>query len=170
MVKSVVLEDTAALIGLTLAGLGVTLRELTGDARYDGAASIAIGMLLVATSVPIARTCKSLLVGQQADAALVQAVKRFFEADDDVLEVVDLLTMMVGVERVLLCARVDFVTELTADQLEESCVRIDEEPRTRFPMLGEIFVEAVPRSDQRLRQRVLSRYGSAMSGESAPPV
>jgi divalent metal cation (Fe/Co/Zn/Cd) transporter len=166
-VKSVVLEDTAALVGLALAGVGVTLRELTGDATYDGAASIAIGLLLIATSIAIARTCKSLLVGQQADVALVRAIKRFFESDDDVLEVVDLLTMMVGVERVLLCARVDFVTELSADELEEACVRIDEELRAQFPMLGEIFVEPVPRSDQRLRDRVLSRYGVAMSGESA---
>ncbi len=166
-VKSVVLEDTAALIGLALAGLGVTLRELTGNAMYDGAASIAIGLLLVGVSVAIARTCKSLLVGQQADDALVRSIKQYFEADDDVLEVVDLLTMMVGVDRVLLCARVDFVPELSSDQLEESCVRIDEELRERFPVLGEIFVEPVPRSNQRLRQRVLSRYGAAMAGGSA---
>lgn len=165
-VKSVILEDTAALIGLFFATVGVTLREVTGVAAYDGAASIAIGLLLVVTSVALARTCKSLLVGQQADAVLVRSIKQFFEARDDVVEVVDLLTMMVGVDRVLLCARVDFVPELTSDQLEESCVRIDEELRSRFPVLGEIFVEPVPRSDQRLRQRVLSRYGVGMTNPS----
>src|SRR6202000_2275298 len=55
-VKSVVFEDVAALIGLALAAAGGGLHQLTGSAVYDGAASIAIGLLLVAASVALART------------------------------------------------------------------------------------------------------------------
>ena len=73
--------------------------------------------------------------------------------------VVDVLTMLIGTDRVLLCARLDFDDALTAHQLEDACVRISAELRTEFPDLDEIFLEPVPRTDPELRRRVLERYG-----------
>lgn len=75
-VKSVVLEDAAALIGIGLAAAGVALHQITGDAVWDGAASIAIGALLVVAAVLLAQTCKGLLIGKQADIRLVRAVRQ----------------------------------------------------------------------------------------------
>ena len=70
-VKSVVLEDSAALVGLLLAGAGVGLHQLTGSVVWDGAASLAIGVLLVLAAFALAQTCKGLLIGKQADLRLV---------------------------------------------------------------------------------------------------
>lgn len=164
-VKSVVLEDSAALVGLCLAGAGVGLHQLTGSAVWDGLASLAIGLLLVGVAFALAQTCKGLLIGKQADIRLVRSIEAWLEDQPEILDLVDVLTMMTGVHRVLLCARVDFVEGSTADELEAACVRIDVDLRARFPSLDEVFIEPVPRSDARLRERVLNRYGRVLADE-----
>jgi cation diffusion facilitator family transporter len=162
-VKSVVVEDSAALIGLAFAAAGVGLHQLTGSATYDGVAAIAIGVLLVVASFALARSCRDLLVGRQADLMLVRAIRARVEEQPEVVDLVDVLTMMVGVHSVLLCARVDFVDELTAAQLEGACSRIDRELREEFAILGEIFIEPVSRSDPDMRARVENRYGTVIA-------
>jgi cation diffusion facilitator family transporter len=164
-VKSVVLEDAAALIGLALAGIGVALHQLTGDAVYDGAASLAIGVLLVLAAFALAHSCKGLLIGKQADIRMLQAISKRLEAEPEIVDVVDVLTMMTGVHRILLCLRVDLVDTYTAAEIERACVRIDTDLRAEFPSLDEIFIQPVPRSDARLRHRVLSRYGRVLAEE-----
>ena len=74
-------------------------------------------------------------------------------------QVVDLLTMMIGTDQILLCARLDFDDDLDAASLERACADIDAEMRERFPDLQDIFVEPVPRTDKAIRERVLRRYG-----------
>jgi divalent metal cation (Fe/Co/Zn/Cd) transporter len=86
--------------------------------------------------------------------------------------VVDLLTMLTGTDKVLVCARVDFTGSLTADEVEHACVRLDDELRSQFADLDEIFIEPVPRTDPALRARVINRYGAALQdlrGISVPP-
>jgi cation diffusion facilitator family transporter len=164
-VKSVVLEDSAALVGLVLAGAGVGLHQLTGSKFWDGLASLAIGALLVAAAYALAQTCKGLLIGKQADIRMVRAIEARLEEQPEILDLVDVLTMMTGVHRVLLCARVDFVEGSTASDLENACIRIDADLRAEFPSLDEIFIQPVPRSDALLRERVLSRYGRVLADE-----
>src|SRR5437764_1792940 len=101
-VKSVVLEDTAALIGLLLAFAGVGLHQLTGAVFWDGAAALAIGALLVVVAFQLARTNMGLLIGKQANILLVRRIRAFLEAQPEVDKLVDLLTMMVGTGRILL--------------------------------------------------------------------
>ena len=166
-VKSVVLEDTAALIGLLLAGAGVGLHQLTGNKNYDGAASLAIGVLLVVAAYELAQTAKGLLIGKQADLRMVRAIAAWLERQDEVLDVVDVLTMMTGVNRILLCARIDFIDSVGTAELEAACIRFDHELRAEFDSLDEIFLQPVPRSDAGLRDRVLSRYGRVLADEPA---
>lgn len=162
-VKSVVLEDSAALIGLALAAGGVGLHVLTGSAVWDGVASVSIGVLLVVAAAMLAQTCKSLLVGKQADPRLVRGIETMLEEQPEVVDVVDLLTMQIGTDRVLVCARVDVVDDYSAADLEKACLRIDSDLRRRFTDLDEIFIQPVPRSDVGLRQRVLARYGRTLA-------
>jgi hypothetical protein len=68
--------------------------------------------------------------------------------------------MLVGTDRVLLCARLDFDDAVTAGELERVCVRLDAELRAEFTDLDEIFLEPVPRTDPELRARVRARYGA----------
>ena len=172
-VKTVFLEDTAALIGLLLAFGGVGLHLLTGSALWDGLASLLIGALLAAVAYLLGRTNMRLLIGQQADRRLVRAVYARLNATQEVKQVVDLLTMLTGTDRVLLCARVDFTASLSADEVEHVCVRIDDELRREFTDLDEIFIEPVPQTDPALRARVVNRYGAVLHDlrpDSAPPV
>ncbi|MDQ1720369.1 MAG: hypothetical protein QOI26_103 [Pseudonocardiales bacterium] len=164
-VKSVVLEDTAALIGLVLAGAGVGLHQLTGSVFWDGAASLAIGVLLVVAAFALAQTCMGLLIGKQADLRMVRAIAARLEEQPEIVDVVDVLTMMTGVNRVLLCARVDVVDTGSAAELEYAFIRIDADLRAEFASLDEIFLQPVPRSDALLRERVLSRYGRVLADE-----
>jgi cation diffusion facilitator family transporter len=161
--RAVFTEDLSAVIGILLAAAGVALHQLTGSAVWDGAASIAIGVLLAVVAILLGHTCKSLLIGRQADPRLVGSVWEFLERQPEVDDLVDLQTMLTGTDKVLLCARVDFVDNYTAGDLEQACVRIDGELRERFPDLDEVFIQPVPRSDPDLRERVLRRYGSVLT-------
>ncbi|MGO1050829.1 cation diffusion facilitator family transporter [Crossiella sp. CA198] len=158
-VKTVFFEDTAALIGLLLAFLGVLLHQLTGSAVWDAVASLAIGVLLAGVAYLLGRTNLGLLIGRQADPVLVRAAYRRIEAQPEVEVVVDILSMVTGTDRVLLCARLDFDDSLGAADLERACVRISAELHAEFAELDEVFLEPVPRADPELRARVLARYG-----------
>ncbi|MGH4023709.1 MAG: cation diffusion facilitator family transporter [Pseudonocardiaceae bacterium] len=160
-VKSVFLEDSAALIGLVLAFGGVGLHHLTGSAFWDGLASLLIGVLLTGVAYILGRTNRGLLIGRQADSRTVFALRNALAERPEVDEVVDLLTMTLGTDQVLLCARLDFEDDLDAATLERACVAIDVDLRQRFPELVEIFLEPVPRADPVVRSRVLERYGRA---------
>lgn len=164
-VNSVLLEDGAAIVGLAVAAVGVGLHQLTGSDLWDGAASIVIGVLLLTVSFVLARACEALLIGRQADERLLQEVVAFLEVHDEVDDVVDVLTMLTGVDSVLLCARVDFVDTLSGADLEQACVRLDGELRARLPMLHEVFIQPASRRDQALRRRVEKRYGEALADE-----
>jgi cation diffusion facilitator family transporter len=158
-VKTVFLEDSAALVGLLLAFGGLGLHHLTGSSVWDGVASLAIGVLLAFAAYTLASTNRGLLIGRQADPVLVRAVWSRLREAPEVEQVVDLLTMAVGTDRVLVCARLDFDDALGAADLERACVRIDAELRAAHDELDEVFLEPVPRTDPELRSRVLARYG-----------
>jgi divalent metal cation (Fe/Co/Zn/Cd) transporter len=157
--KTVLFEDSAALIGLLVAFAGVGLDQLTGLSVFDGIASLMIGLLLALVAYLLGRTNRGLLIGRQADPALVRQVSQRLREAPEVEAVVDLLTMTTGTDSVLLCARLDFDDALGAADLERACVRIDAELRAEFKELNEIFLEPVPRTDPDLRAKVLARYG-----------
>ncbi|QYN32453.1 cation diffusion facilitator family transporter [Pseudonocardia sp. DSM 110487] len=158
-VRSVFFEDSAALVGLLLAFGGVGLHQLTGSSFWDGLASLLVGLLLTAVAYILGRTNMGLLVGRQADRATVLALRDALATRPEVDQVVDLLTMTIGTDQVLLCARLDFADAIGVAQLERACVDIDAELHERFPDLQEVFLEPVPRTDPVMRRRVMERYG-----------
>lgn len=159
-VKTVFFEDSAALVGILLAFGGLALHDITGSALWDGLASVLIGVLLAGVAYLLGRTNLRLLIGRQADPNIVRGARELLLSAPEVEVVVDLLTMVTGTDQVLLCARLDFVENLTSTDLELACVRMAGELRDRFPDLDEIFLEPVPRSDPELRARVMARYGN----------
>ncbi|MHA3702819.1 cation diffusion facilitator family transporter [Jatrophihabitans sp. YIM 134969] len=165
-VKSVVFEDSAALIGLALAALGVLLHQLTGSGIWDGAASLAIGGLLVFVAASLVRTNLGLLTGQQAPLRLVREISERLEAEPEIFDVVDLLTMQIGAARVLVCARVDVVDTLGAGELERAMLRVADRIMADVPDVADVFLEPVPREDAELRERVLARYGRTLAEDS----
>jgi cation diffusion facilitator family transporter len=158
---SVLLEDSAALLGLLFAFLGLLLHQLTGNAFWDGLASLLIGLLLTLVAFSLGRINKGLLIGNQADPRLVHGVGSLLAAAPEVEWVVDIVTMTVGADQVLVCARIDFRDGLTSGDLERACVRLSISLRERYEEIDEVFIEPVPRNDASLRERVIARYGDA---------
>ncbi|MET9631220.1 cation diffusion facilitator family transporter [Lentzea sp. NPDC006480] len=161
--RAVFTEDLAAVIGIVLAAAGVGLHQLTGSAVWDGIASILIGVLLAVVAVLLGRVCKGLLIGRQADQRLVRAVWDHIEKQPEVDDLVDVQTMLTGTDKVLVCARVDFIDTYSAGDVEQACIRIDNELRELFHDVDEVFIQPVPRSDADLRERVLRRYGRVLT-------
>jgi cation diffusion facilitator family transporter len=167
---SVLLEDSAALIGLVLAFAGLGLHQLTGQAIWDGIASILIGLVLTAVALLLGRINMNLLIGNQADPRLVRGVKELLAAAPEIEWVVDIVTLTVGADQVLVCARLDFQDDLTAAQVERTCVRLSHALRAAWQEIDEVFIEPVPRDDPGLRDRVIARYGRlTQQPGSVPP-
>ncbi len=162
-VNSVAMEDSAALIGIVIAALGVALHQLTGSSVYDGIASLCIGALLLLVAFVLARSTGDLLIGKQAGLPLLREIEAFLEDEDEILDVVDVLSMVVGAGTVLLCVRADFADEVSSGDIEQACMRIDGDLRGRFPELSEVFIQPVSRSDPRIQDRVQARYGRILS-------
>ncbi len=163
--NSVAMEDAAALIGLALAGAGVGLHQLTGNALWDGFASILIGGLLLFVAYVLAHACQELLIGKQADPRLLRAIETRLEEEREIEDVVDLLTMLTGAGKVLVCVRADFADEVSAGQMEDACARIDEDLREKFPQIDEFFIQPVSSANPDVRERVVARYGRVLADE-----
>ncbi|MCW2887200.1 MAG: cation transporter [Streptosporangiaceae bacterium] len=166
---SVLLEDSAALVGLLLAFAGLGLHHLTGVAAYDGIASILIGVVLSAVALLLGRINRNLLIGNQADPRLVRGVKELLAAAPEIEWVVDIITLTMGTDQILVCARLDFRDDLTAGQVERTCVRLTQALREGWQEIDEVFLEPVPRDDPVLRERVIARYGRVTPQPGATP-
>ncbi|MEV3926135.1 cation diffusion facilitator family transporter [Actinomadura coerulea] len=159
---SVLLEDSAALVGLLIAFGGLGLHQLTGSAAWDGVGSLLIGVLLTAVALVLGRINLNLLIGSQADPRIVADVRARLGRADEVEWVVDIVTVTFGADRVLVCARLDFRDSLTAAEVERACVRMAHELRGAHEEIDEVFLEPVPRDDPELRERVIARYGRTL--------
>ncbi|MGI5201526.1 cation diffusion facilitator family transporter [Spirillospora sp. CA-108201] len=159
---SVLLEDSAALVGLVIAFGGLGLHQLTGSATWDAVGSLLIGVLLSAVALVLGRINLNLLIGSQADPRLVADVRARLGRADEVEWVVDIVTVTFGADRVLVCARLDFRDTLSAAEVERACVRMAAELRGAHEEVDEVFLEPVPRDDPELRERVIARYGRTL--------
>jgi cation diffusion facilitator family transporter len=167
-VNSVAMEDSAALIGIVIAAAGVGLHQLTGSSVYDGIASLCIGALLLLVAFVLARSTGDLLIGKQASLTLLREIETFLENEDEIVDVVDVLSMVVGAGSVLLCVRADFADEVSSGDIEQACMRIDGDLRDRFAELSEVFIQPVSRGDPRIQDRVQARYGRILSDQDPP--
>jgi cation diffusion facilitator family transporter len=144
-VKTVVFEDSAAVIGLLLAAAGLGLTALTGDAVFDGAASIAIGVLLAVVAFTLGRDTKGLLIGEGALPEEREAIDRVFEEHPGVDSVEELLTMALGPASLLVAARLDFVPDLDSDAVEEAADELEHQLREAVPEITEVFLDPTRR-------------------------
>ncbi|MEU7744775.1 cation diffusion facilitator family transporter [Nonomuraea sp. NPDC049158] len=142
--KAVVYEDAAALIGLLIAALGLLGYQVTGSPVWDGAASIAIGALLLVAALTLIRSNVSLLIGQSAPAPMEKEIRAVLERQPEVENVVELLTMMLGPGRLLVAAKIDFRDDATAAGVEIACDELDRRLRERYPGISQVFLDPTP--------------------------
>jgi len=140
-VKTVAFEDTAALIGILLAAGGLGLHQLTGSGVWDGVASILIGVLLIVVAGALGAQSKRNLIGeampQQAREGLVDLLNETPGVD----VVVELLTMRLGPDDVLVAARVDVDDGVSGGELERVADEAEHRMRERYPEVRHVFLD-----------------------------
>ncbi len=137
----VLLEDFAALIGLGFALVAVTLTTLTDDARWDGAGSLAIGLLLGCVAVVLAIEMKSLLVGESARPDMQRAIVAAIERGTGIERVIHLRTLHVGPESLLVAAKVGVSQGESAREIAAAIDQAEQRVRAEVPIAGLIFLE-----------------------------
>ncbi len=137
----ILLEDTAAMLGLLFALAGTTAAWATGDSRWDGAASLLIGVMLGVVAVLLAAEIKALLIGEAAGRRDRVLIRASLLGMDEIAGVGRLLTMHMGPDDLLVNVEVDFVDSLTAAQMPEAIARAEQVIRGHIPAAGNIFLE-----------------------------
>lgn len=143
---SVLFEDSAAVLGLLIAVIGVWLGHFTGEPRFDGAASVAIGVLLAVTAAWLAYETKSLLIGESANREIVQGIRAILAEDRSRCRVEQLLTVHMGPDFVLANISVTFAPDVTADAAEAAVADMNLRIKSRYPSVKRVFIEAQPRA------------------------
>jgi cation diffusion facilitator family transporter len=143
-VKAVTFEDSAALVGLVLAALGLFLEHLTGDPLWDGVAAVLIGVLLVLVAGSLARANISLLIGQSIPGATQDELKGELVGMDQVDDVPFLLTTVIGPGQLLVAAKVDFANTATVEDIERAADEAERRLVARHPGVRYVFLDPTP--------------------------
>lgn len=139
---AVIFEDTAALIGLLIAFLGIFLSQTLDQPIWDGVASLLIGFLLAGIAVFLATETKALLIGEAAFPEVRESIEAIVVGDEGVNRMNPPLTMHMGPDDILLALDVEFEDELSADGIEAAIQRIEAALKEKHPQIKRIFIEA----------------------------
>jgi len=137
----VLLEDSGALVGLTLAMLGIGLAQLTGDARFDALGSLAIGVLLGVIAVVLAMEMRSLLLGEAARREDARALRRVVEDHPLVHRLIHMRTEHIGPEQLLVAVKVEMDRSLDFEKLVAGINDLEQALRRAVPIARVIYVE-----------------------------
>ena len=142
LVYTVFVEDTAALIGIAIAALGVWLSHALNAPLLDPAASVLIGLVLIAAAALLARKSVGLLVGASLDVEQLAQVRKIISADPAVESARHLLTMRLGPDSVLLTAAVRFQRRLSLDEVEQAIERLERAIKVSYPSIQHLYLES----------------------------
>jgi cation diffusion facilitator family transporter len=141
---AVLLEDGAALAGLVVALIGVSLSVWFDLPAADGAASIVIGGLLVLTALVLARETRSLLTGESTSPRVLAAARAVLEADSRVTKIDDLSSLHLGPSRVLLAVTLELQKNLTVDQVRATAEDLRDRIAASQPIIAYVFFRLGP--------------------------
>jgi len=134
-------ENSAAVVGLVFAIAALVLAKQTGDGRWDGIGSLAIGMVLVGVAVFLGREVKSLLVGEAADASLVKVCEELAETDPNVERVLRVLTLQQGPGEIVVALKLEMRAGMLTDELVEAINSYERRLKSRVPEVRWSFIE-----------------------------
>jgi cation diffusion facilitator family transporter len=141
-IYTVLAEDTAAGIGLVIAFLGVYLSHSLNMPILDGVASLLIGLMLAGVAVFLVAESRGLLIGERADPRTVEGVRRIAAGDPAVKEVLEVLTMHLGPNAILVNLELILVPRIAATEGSRAVGRIEASIRQAHPNVDRIFIEA----------------------------
>jgi cation diffusion facilitator family transporter len=139
---AVVLEDSAALVGLALAFLGIFLSVWLHAPWLDGAASLLIGVLLCVVAFVMVYESEGLLVGEGVGRATLQRLRSILQADESVESVAKLLTIYLAPDDVLLAMELRFHSAMTAVDIRHAITRLRQNIQKEFPNIRRLFIDA----------------------------
>lgn len=153
---TVVLEDSAAMLGLVFAFLGIFLGHLFGNPYLDGVASIVIGLLLMSVAGILASRTMGLLLGEGVTPDELEDIWTRVESDPAVERAGMILTMYMGPHDLLVNMGVCFVKGTTAEQMHEAIRRIETDLKSAYPQINRVYIEAesLPAGTQATTQRI----------------
>lgn len=156
---TVLFEDSAALVGLVIAFLGVFLSHYFHAPTLDGIASILIGCILAIVAFLMARETKGLLMGESADPALPKHILELVQQDHAVLYANGVLTQQMGAHQVIASLSLEFKDNLTSDEIEACVNRLETRVKHLHPEIVGLFIK--PQTKQVWLQRLAERRRSA---------
>ena len=135
----ILLENGAAMIGIVIAAMGLGISQLTGDPRFDGIASILIGLLLGFVAIFLAREAKGLLIGEAADPELISGIRTII-ARVGVMGIGEIMTIHNSPSQVVVAVNVDFDNALKAGDVERIIDNMERELQAEFPSIYRVYV------------------------------
>ncbi|CAN5564298.1 cation diffusion facilitator family transporter [soil metagenome] len=161
--KTVLFEDSAALLGIVVAGVGIYLTEHQvppgAGAYWDGIASIVIGLILAVVAFVLARFSRGLLLGEAANPEEVETLRRVIEEHPSVVEVVELLTMHLAPKQILVNAHINLKDNLTNEQIVKSINEIEANMKKAEPKVDMIFLETSSLSESTVKEVIPEHIG-----------
>ncbi len=147
VIFTVFFEDSAAMLGLIAALIGVFAAQTLGMPELDAAASIVIGIILAGTAVLLAIETKGLLYGEAASNAVIHGIRAKAEAIHDVVGINKLLTMHLGPRDILLNLSLDWRDEMSAREVEMVVRQLKKDIKSAYPEITRVFIEARERTE-----------------------
>ncbi len=141
-------EDSADLLGITIAAAGIFAAVSLNAPAIDGFASILIGLILGGIAILLARESKSLLIGERADHALSQAIVQIAAAQSSVSQANGVLTVQLAPDQIMAAINLDFVDHVSAAEIENSTSAIERKVRAAHPEVIALFIK--PQSRKKL--------------------
>ncbi|MET7656839.1 MULTISPECIES: cation diffusion facilitator family transporter [unclassified Streptomyces] len=143
--RTVVAEDGTAVLGVTLAAIGMALHMVTGQVVWEASASLAIGALLVYVAYRLGREARDQLIGEAADPETGARIRALLDAQPEIDSVEALFTMKMGLDSALVAARVDLMPGLDSERVEEVAVRIKRSITGTIPEVNQVFLDVTDR-------------------------
>jgi cation diffusion facilitator family transporter len=137
----VLMEDTAALLGLVFAFLGVLLSQLTGHQQWDGVGSVCVGVLLAGAAFIVGWETKSLLIGESATEETTELIVTALESGPEKYRLIHLRTSHIGPDTLLVAAKIGVNGDTTARDLAAGIDAAEKRVRAAVPIAETIYLE-----------------------------
>jgi len=141
IVRAIVVEDSAALIGLVFAAVGLLVSQLTHSGRPDAIASLLIGVLMAVTAFGLARPLAEFLVGRSLPQPYLENIRAVIARAEGVEEVISLQAVYTGPEEVIVAAKVRPTADLTGDELAKAMDDLDAALRRESPFVADVYID-----------------------------
>ncbi|MEV6260516.1 cation diffusion facilitator family transporter [Streptomyces sp. NPDC051784] len=139
--RTVIAEDSTAVLGVLLAMAGMVLHLVTGSVVWEASASLGIGLLLVYVAFRLGRDARDRLIGESADPELRHGVEELLTSQAEIDNVAALFTMGLGLDSVLVAARVDLAPGIDSEEVERVSVRIKRSIGGNWPQAQHVFLD-----------------------------